>query len=623
MQAIWHWLWGLGPGNPVFLRVLHGGSRQRRHQLVRSAYLGLLIILLMIALSGGGGMGAMVTLTSLAKAGTQVFAIIAYGQLIMICLLAPLFTAGAIASEHSGKTFDIMLATPLTNLQIVLGSLLGRLFFVLALLLSGLPLFAVLLLFGGVAISAVWVAFAVAALSALVLGSVAVALSVLRIGGRKAVVLFVIGAAGYLAGSYAVDVLLLRPFLPLSGGTTWLTPLHPVLVLETWLNRANYQPPPPEELARYGSFLRMYLGQPLLTYALLCLLTSAGLVVWSAIWVRRVGQGEGQLFALLRRSLRLSQPGQERRRPPRPVWHNPVAWREANTRGRLTWSILSRWLFVVLGLLVGAGWLWLYHSGRLPVPPGVAPHIVFRNGLLVLLLFESAVIALTAIYLSASCVSREREDQTLDLLLTTPISPRYYLWGKLRGLVSYLALMAVVPVATLGMVSLYTVIGSMWQWPQAAVGYAVGTTSRVAPLLSVEAPVLGALMLAPFIGFCVVVGIGRSVNQKSVLASVTYSLLILLGVLGAPLAFCGYFAAAGIPILGSILCALSPVSSLLVIVNPWEIVPGYIDNDLPGRLSLLLGAALATVGYGAAAYALLQATVVSFDQTIRRLSASE
>jgi ABC-type transport system involved in multi-copper enzyme maturation permease subunit len=132
-----------------------------------------------------------------------VFAIVGYGQVILICLLSPLFMAGTIASEQSGRTYDILLTTPLSNLQIVLGSLLGRLFFVLALLLSGLPLFAVLLIFGGVPISAVFVCFAT---SALLGGSVAVTLSVMHAGGRKAVFVFVIviviSIAAYLVAVY-------------------------------------------------------------------------------------------------------------------------------------------------------------------------------------------------------------------------------------------------------------------------------------------------------------------------------------------------------------------------------------------------------------------------------------
>ena len=187
MQAVYLWLWRLIPGNPQVVRIVQGGSRRTQHALVRMGYLGALIALVTIGMLSAGGLGGSVDLNDLAKAGSQVFRVISYGQVILVCLLAPVFMAGAIASEQSGKTYNILLTTPLSNLQIVLGSLLGRLFFILTLLLSGLPLFAVMLVFGGVPVGSIFVAFAVAGLTALFVGAVAVVLSVMRAGGRKAV----------------------------------------------------------------------------------------------------------------------------------------------------------------------------------------------------------------------------------------------------------------------------------------------------------------------------------------------------------------------------------------------------------------------------------------------------
>ena len=165
-------------------------------------YLGVLILLVLFGLLTGGGLKPDLALNDLAQAGAQVFRIVAYGQVILVCLLAPLFMAATISSEQQGETYDILMTTPLSSLQIVLGSLMGRLFFVLALLLSGLPLFSILLLFGGVPITSVWSAMTVAAMTALFMGAVAVTLSVLRAGGRKAVFGFVIAVAGYLMAAY-------------------------------------------------------------------------------------------------------------------------------------------------------------------------------------------------------------------------------------------------------------------------------------------------------------------------------------------------------------------------------------------------------------------------------------
>src|SRR5690606_30418671 len=116
-------------------------------------------------------------------------------------------------------------------------------------------------------------------------------------------------------------------------------------------------------------------------------------------------------------------------RPAREVGANPVAWREAKTRGKVASGILARWGFAIVGLLLGAGLVLTYHAGWLPTVidrfgQPMPAYRVFHTALLSLLLLEIAVVTLVAIYMSAGSVSREREDGTLDLILTTPITPR-------------------------------------------------------------------------------------------------------------------------------------------------------------------------------------------------------
>lgn len=624
MQWLIYWFWQLIPANPILMRIVHGGSRRVRHLWVRMGYVGVMVMLVMLALASGGGIGQDISMTALAKAGAHVFAQIAYGQVVLICLLSPLFMAGAISAEQQGKTFDIMLTTPLSNLQIVFGSLMGRLYFILALLVSGLPLFSVLLIFGGVPVSAVFVSFAVAGLSALLMGAVAVTLSVMRIGGRKAVVGFVVGVAGYLVAGYTIDVTLLRNFPVIPNGTNYLTPLHPLLVLDSYLNTANYQTPTPDALVGYSTLARWYLCHPFGVFALVTSMLSFSMLTFCSLWVRMIGQGQSQWVYKLKKKLRLGRAGGERRRQPRTVWTNPIAWREASTRGKVAAGIIGKWAFVLIGWFAGALLIWLYHTKRLPTltsTGGVAMslHLVFRNILVTLLLLELAVICLVALYMSASCVSREREDRTLDLILTTPVTPKSYIWGKLRGLVSFLTMMLTVPVVTLAMVSAYTWIGTHNQWPLAMVSYTAGSAVAKYPLMIPEAALLLVLMLVPFVGFCVMVGMNWSVKSKGVLGAVIWSVAILSAI-SLVLGFCGYSAASSIPVVGPIINSFSPVTHMLVIINPYGIVDGMLDQPGAGRWNLFLGACLAAGGYSILVYVLLLNIVRNFDQTVRQLS---
>ena len=680
MANLAHWFWTLIPANPVLVRVVQGGSRSTAHMWARTGYLFALITLMLIGLLSGGAMMGAITLTDLAKSGTWVFVIIAYGQVALICLLAPVFFAGALTQEQSADTIDILLTTPLSNLQIVVGSLLGRLFFVLALIASGLPLFAVVLLFGGVAVSSVFVAFAVAALTAVFVGAVAVTLAVLRAGGRRAVFVFIIVIAAYLFGAWGVDnvvrfardVVVTAPTAQVqspdggaSGGqsqprggapgggsaeddeeertmpaavgrSTWVTPLHPLLVLRASIDSGNYRPPRAEDLPDAHPLTRFYLTRPLAGFAIVTLSLSTLLVMLSATQLRRIAGGERPVVEGIKRALGVSTA--ERVRPPRAVGTNPVAWRESQSRAGQRWAVFSRWGFFAATMLLGVLLLWLYHRQALPAlrdGRGVllTQSEVFSEGLRLLLLVEVVLIALVAIYRSAGAVSREREDGTLDLLLVTPISPRNYLWGKLRGLVGFLSVMLAAPLLTLALAALYSTVGQIAEWPTAVVeqrvtldtGGAAGpqevTVTR--PLVMPEAAVLFPLMLLPFIALCVAVGMTWSLKARGVFGAVVPT-LGAIGLLVLVTGFCGYYAAEQLPIIGPVINGFSPLTNVNMLINPYERVSGFVTEDANispiGRLSLVVAALAAGAGYALVVWTAVLSMVHRFDHVVRRLS---
>src|SRR5262245_64617214 len=98
----------------------------------------------------------------LAEKGARSFEIVAYLQIGLICILAPVFMAGAIAQEADPRTWEVLLTTPMGALEIVLGNLFGRLFFILALLVSSLPLFALTQFFGGVPGRSIFASYGIA-----------------------------------------------------------------------------------------------------------------------------------------------------------------------------------------------------------------------------------------------------------------------------------------------------------------------------------------------------------------------------------------------------------------------------------------------------------------------------
>src|SRR5215212_3443280 len=199
MLGITDYLWRLIPANPILLRVVEAGGKRRRDLFVRCGYLGLLILVVIFSLVGstdtlgGGSLGA------LAKVSARLFQQMSYLQLGLVALLAPIFTAGAITQEKDSQTYDILLATPLTNGQIVLGSLLSRL------LISGIPIFSITQIFGGVAIRNIVVSFLIAAATAFVTGALAMAIATFKVGTRRTIFSFYMFIIVYLVGLSLLD----------------------------------------------------------------------------------------------------------------------------------------------------------------------------------------------------------------------------------------------------------------------------------------------------------------------------------------------------------------------------------------------------------------------------------
>src|SRR5438874_11377417 len=237
MLGISDYAWRLVPANPILLRVVEAGGRRRRDLFIRCAYLGLLVFVVITSLiSGQGTISSGASLNDLAKMSDQIFRNMSYLQLALVALLAPIFTAGAITQEKDSQTYDILLSTPLTNGQIVLGSLLSRLFFVIALLISGIPIFAITRIFGGVANWSIIMSFLIAAATAFVTGAMAMAIATFKVGTRRTIFSFYLFVVLYLVGLFLLDRLDIFHIVLDNKGTlsktSWLTGLHPFLALK-------------------------------------------------------------------------------------------------------------------------------------------------------------------------------------------------------------------------------------------------------------------------------------------------------------------------------------------------------------------------------------------------------
>ena len=141
----------LGPG-PVFVYEWLTAARRWQPYALRALFIAMILAGMEIV-QGDRPMharGALVSLSDLAVIGEQTYHSIALIELTLILLAAPAATAGAVCLDKARGTLDHMLATDLSNAEIVLGKLGVRLIPVLGLIAAALPVVALAGLLGGI-----------------------------------------------------------------------------------------------------------------------------------------------------------------------------------------------------------------------------------------------------------------------------------------------------------------------------------------------------------------------------------------------------------------------------------------------------------------------------------------
>ncbi len=141
------WLTG-----PVFGKELRIVSRQRRHYLLRFAYLALLTVFVVITWVSVVEFteGSAASVYKMSDAGKTIISVVCWFQFIALQLVAVILMSTSISDEVYRGTLGVLMTTPITSLQIVAGKLLSKLLHLGGLLLVSLPLLAIVRVFGGV-----------------------------------------------------------------------------------------------------------------------------------------------------------------------------------------------------------------------------------------------------------------------------------------------------------------------------------------------------------------------------------------------------------------------------------------------------------------------------------------
>ncbi len=99
------------------------------------------------------------------------------GQYVLASMMAPSFAAGAITGEKERKTYEMLLASPLRPAAIVLGKMVASLTHIAVLVFSSLPIVMLCLPLGGVSFYEVLAAYMALMVSVITFGAISVACS--------------------------------------------------------------------------------------------------------------------------------------------------------------------------------------------------------------------------------------------------------------------------------------------------------------------------------------------------------------------------------------------------------------------------------------------------------------
>jgi ABC-type transport system involved in multi-copper enzyme maturation permease subunit len=207
----------------IGVKELRGRMRGRRAFIILTVYL--------VLIAGFAWMseilqeklyaGAFANQANFASAaiGRGVFGAILLLETLLVVVLTPAFTAGAISLEREKQTLDMLATTPISSLAIVIGKLFSALVYVFILVLASIPLSALVFVFGGVAPDDVLRGYLVLLATAVGIGAISLFFSALARRTQAATILSYFSVLAATLGS-----LFVFSFWSAVGSTTSFAP---------------------------------------------------------------------------------------------------------------------------------------------------------------------------------------------------------------------------------------------------------------------------------------------------------------------------------------------------------------------------------------------------------------
>ncbi|MEM9826930.1 MAG: hypothetical protein AAF958_10095 [Planctomycetota bacterium] len=405
---------------PIFYREAAVQPRRSATYVARGTYVLTLFVLLCtgyLVLDGSRSLGGV---GDSARFGGWIFSILAPLQFLVLTALAAVGAASSVAQEKDRRTLLLLLMTRLSGTELVGGKLAATLLGPLAMLVAALPLFLALPILGGVSPGQVLSVTAVTTVSVLLAAAVGTMMGLWREKTFQAIAMTVMTLLIYIAIGHALGTLLRLPewlrigLSPLAALASAASPLSSLL---------------PDAAAGVSLFV-------ILNAALFLLVTIVSIRKvrhWNPsrdIRIKPVDPETGSDLAAAEAAGEAT-PTTWKVREPRPVWNNPILWREVRTWAYGRKIVLIRVAFLMIFAIVAGIIVTQIQNGTAFEPGGRIGRALPAVTLPMALLGVVSLVLVNA--LAVNSVTGERDGLALDLLLVTDLRPSEFIFGKLGG----------------------------------------------------------------------------------------------------------------------------------------------------------------------------------------------
>ena len=185
----------------IWMRELRGRMRGKRAFIFITIYLAFLVALLWTVLRASleaASLGAVEQVL----VGRAIFIGVIFIETLVVVALAPAYTAGLISSELEKQTFDLLAATPISSVAIVVGKLFSGLSYLVLLVAVSIPIASLAFFFGGLAVETLLLGYLLLFVTAVGIGTIGIACSAIMrrtqpatVAAFMTVALVVVGAS--------------------------------------------------------------------------------------------------------------------------------------------------------------------------------------------------------------------------------------------------------------------------------------------------------------------------------------------------------------------------------------------------------------------------------------------